>query len=70
MDFKSLKPYVRQAMEKKVKASAELPIRYLVAYEIAIITEGEALMIMNDVPYTLSKGDVFLYRPTRHIDIA
>lgn len=49
MDFKSLRPYVRQAIEQKVKAPAELPIRWLVAYQIAIITEGEAIIHLDDV---------------------
>ena len=63
MDFKSLKPYVRQAVEKRVKAPAELPIRWLVAYQIAIITEGEAIMTFNDKPQKISKGDVVFIPP-------
>lgn len=63
MDFKSLKPYVRQAVEKRVKAPAELPIRWHVAYMIAIITEGKSTMYMNDVPYELSQGDVLFIPP-------
>ena len=54
LDFKSLKPYVRQAVEKKVKAPAELPKRWLVAYQIAIITEGEGEMITNDTTFKIS----------------
>ncbi len=63
MDFKSLKPYVRQAVEKRVKAPVELPIRWLVAYQIAIITDGEAIMTFNDKPIKISKGDVVFIPP-------
>ena len=63
MDFKSLKPYVRQAVEKKVKAPAELPIRWLFAYQIAIITEGEAVIHLNDASHKISKGDVVFIPP-------
>ena len=63
MDFKSLKPYVRQADEQKVKAPAELPIRWLVAYQIRIITAGESVLLFNDTPYRIAKGDVVFIPP-------
>lgn len=63
MDFKSLKPYVRQAMEQTVKAPAELPIRWLVAYQITIITAGRGTMFFNEIPYEISAGDVWFIPP-------
>lgn len=63
MDFKSLKPYVRQADERRVKAPAELPIRYLVAYQIRIMLEGEGVLTFNDTPYKISKGDIIFIPP-------
>lgn len=63
MDFKSLRPYVRQALEQKVKAPAELPIRWLVAYQIAITTEGEAVMHLDDVSHNMTKGSVAFIPP-------
>ncbi len=63
MDFKSLRPYVRQAREQKVKAPEELPKRWLVAYQIAIITEGEAIIHLDDVSHNLSKGNVVFIPP-------
>lgn len=63
MDFKSLKPYVRQAVEKRVKANTNLSTRWLVAYQIAIITEGEAIMHLDDVSHKMSKGSVAFIPP-------
>ncbi|MBE6537380.1 MAG: AraC family transcriptional regulator [Ruminococcaceae bacterium] len=63
MDFKSLQPYVRQATDLKIKAPAELPIRWLVAYQIRIVMEGEGILIFNDIPYEISKGDVIFIPP-------
>ena len=63
MDFKSLKPYVRQAIEQSVKAPSELPTRWLVSYQITIITEGRATMFFNEKPYKISAGDVLFIPP-------
>ena len=64
MDFKSLKPYVRQAVEKRVKAPAELPIRWLVAYQIAILISGESTLITDEgTQYELAEGDVLFMPP-------
>ena len=63
MDFRSLKPYVRQAIEKNVKSPAELPMRWLVSYQIAIITDGRATMHFNEIPYEITAGDVLLVPP-------
>lgn len=63
MDFKSLKPYVRQALEKRIKAPTELPIRWHVAYLVALVIEGEGIMYLNEKPYDISKGDVLFIPP-------
>ena len=63
MDFKSLKPYVRQAVEKKFKAPAELSVRWLVAYQITVVTCGEGELITDERTYKISEGDVLFIPP-------
>ena len=63
MDFKSLKPYVRQAVEKKFKAPAELSVRWLVAYQIAVVTAGEGALVTDERSYNISEGDILFIPP-------
>ena len=63
MDFRSLKPYVRQAVEKKFKAPSELSVRWLVAYQIAIVTAGEGALVTDKRSYEISEGDVLFIPP-------
>ncbi len=63
MDFKSLKPYVRQAVEKKYKAQSKLAVRWLVAYNISIVTSGKGALVTNDRTYEISEGTVLFIPP-------
>ena len=63
MDFKSLKPYVREVWDKRAKAGVKLPIRYLMAYQVIIVTAGEAIMPIDGVDYRVEEGDVLFIPP-------
>jgi len=63
MDFRSLKPYVREVWEKKARAGAKLPIRYLVAYQIIIVTKGSAVMPIDGKEYRVDKDTVLFIPP-------
>lgn len=63
MDFSALKPYVREVTKKVIKANQELPIRHLIAYQIIIVTEGEAQMNINGVVHNVAAGDVLFIPP-------
>lgn len=63
MNFDKLKPYVREAREKKVDAPRELPIRYLVAYQIILVVEGEAIIHAKDRDYRIESGNCVFIQP-------
>lgn len=63
MNFDKLKPYVREAKEKKVDAPRELPIRYLVAYQIILVVEGEAVIHAKDRDYRIETGNCVFIQP-------
>ena len=48
MNFEKLKPYVREAGEKTVNAPNELPVRYLIAYQIILVIAGRATIHAKD----------------------
>ena len=63
MNFDKLKPYVREAKEKKVNAPRELPIRYLVAYQIILVVDGEAIIHAKDREYKIEAGYCAFIQP-------
>lgn len=63
MNFDKLKPYVREAKEKAVTAPRELPIRYLVAYQIILVVEGEAIIHAKGLEYKIEAGSCVFIQP-------
>ena len=63
MNFEKLKPYVREAGEKTVNAPKELPVRYLIAYQIILVIAGRATIHAKDRDYEIEAGDCVFLQP-------
>ena len=63
MNFEKLKPYVREAGEKTVNAPNELPVRYLIAYQIILVIAGRATIHAKDRDYEIEAGDCVFLQP-------
>ena len=63
LNFEKLKPYVREAGEKTVNAPNELPVRYLIAYQIILVIAGRATIHAKDRDYEIAAGDCVFLQP-------
>ena len=63
MNFEKLKPYVREAGEKTVNAPNELPVRYLIAYQIILVIAGKVIIHAKDRNYEIEAGDCVFIQP-------
>lgn len=63
MNFDTLSPYIRCAGYSRLDAPYHIKTRVLVDYELILITGGEALITIDEVPYHVKKRDAIFIPP-------
>lgn len=60
-----LSPYVRRAWDATMPVNWRLPERIIFDYELFYVSEGEAIVTIDEVEYAAEPGDIFLFKPLR-----
>lgn len=61
--------YVRRAWDAQMPINWRLPERIIFDYELMVISEGEAIISVDDMEYPARAGDIFLFKPLRRHSI-
>ncbi|QGH36051.1 helix-turn-helix domain-containing protein [Gracilibacillus salitolerans] len=65
MEFKNLTPYIRVAMDSKIKPPFYIN-RSIFDYELIFLKEGEILLAVEDNSYHCVPGDIIFLKPMQH----
>lgn len=57
--------YVRRAWDATMPVNWRLPERIIFDYELFYVSDGEAIVTIDDVEYTAEPGDMFLFKPLK-----
>lgn len=63
MDIKHMSPYIRVALDSRIKPPWTLKERVLFDYELMYIESGEVLVTIDHIEYHGMPSDVFLFKP-------
>jgi len=65
MDFNTLSPYIRTALDSRVDASWKLKERVIFDYEILYVKAGKVFITVEKEEFYGSSGDIFFFKPNQ-----